>query len=385
MIVEDGNLYPKEEELTEVLECGSPPKPPPNDLSSGGTQDDAPARKSLILAYLCYFTGGFAGLHLMYLERDYHALLHVLTFGGYYGAGTLLDLFLILSYTSTPSAYKRSLTQLQRDHFPRPPISPFIAFQQIIAGCMVRSMVQSALPAGTPWYLAAACLPLASSTAVWLTGRVKGTDGSFPRTLAWSYLYHLVHSLGLGSSLTLWGASPPLGALVGFTRSRRYGGGSLRIRAHRKKLYVGAIVLVLVLKGSYLYNNASVTLKGKDVPLREALSDFLSSEEWQRLQSQLTLLVAQARELGLRAALHALFAPTHTGMTVEEACVVLGVGEEAEVVEVKKRFRALTLEFHPDKQPPEAREEASSKFMVIRTAYDTLMNMKKKKMGRAEL
>lgn len=43
---------------------------------------EVPPQKSLLVAYLMYFCGGFFGLHHFYLGRDDHAILWCTTFGG---------------------------------------------------------------------------------------------------------------------------------------------------------------------------------------------------------------------------------------------------------------------------------------------------------------
>ncbi|KAF7716415.1 Uncharacterized protein PECH_005292 [Penicillium ucsense] len=46
--------------------------------------------------------------------------------------------------------------------------------------------------------------------------------------------------------------------------------------------------------------------------------------------------------------------------------------------EIRSAYRNLTLMFHPDKQPPHLRESAEQHFKRIQTAYDTLMDTKKR-------
>lgn len=55
---------------------------------------------------------------------------------------------------------------------------------------------------------------------------------------------------------------------------------------------------------------------------------------------------------------------------------ILGVPESASADEIKKKFRELAREFHPDKHPGDVESEA--KFKKINQAYETLGNEKKR-------
>lgn len=46
--------------------------------------------------------------------------------------------------------------------------------------------------------------------------------------------------------------------------------------------------------------------------------------------------------------------------------------------QIRSAYRSLTLSFHPDKQPPELREAATRHYHRIQTAYDTLIDPKKR-------
>lgn len=46
--------------------------------------------------------------------------------------------------------------------------------------------------------------------------------------------------------------------------------------------------------------------------------------------------------------------------------------------QIRAAFRTLTLSFHPDKQPAELRDAATKQYRRIQTAYETLMDPKKR-------
>ena len=51
---------------------------------------------------------------------------------------------------------------------------------------------------------------------------------------------------------------------------------------------------------------------------------------------------------------------------------VLGVAKNAEAAEIKKAYRKLALQYHPDRNPGD--KEAEEKFKEAAEAYDVLSN-----------
>ena len=57
---------------------------------------------------------------------------------------------------------------------------------------------------------------------------------------------------------------------------------------------------------------------------------------------------------------------------------ILGVQTNASATDIKKAYRKLALKWHPDKNPPEKREEADKKFKDISEAYAILSDTEKR-------
>jgi DnaJ-class molecular chaperone len=64
---------------------------------------------------------------------------------------------------------------------------------------------------------------------------------------------------------------------------------------------------------------------------------------------------------------------------------VLGISREASADEIKRAYRALSLKWHPDRCPPDKKDEAQSKFQEIGAAYETLSDENRRQEYNAEL
>lgn len=65
-----------------------------------------------------------------------------------------------------------------------------------------------------------------------------------------------------------------------------------------------------------------------------------------------------------------------------DAYDTLGINPDADAEQIKKAFRRLSLQYHPDKlmgQPASAVEKANGKFLEIKAAHDILSNEERKK------
>lgn len=59
---------------------------------------------------------------------------------------------------------------------------------------------------------------------------------------------------------------------------------------------------------------------------------------------------------------------------------ILGVDRNASQEEIKKAYKKQAMEWHPDRQPPEKREEAQKRFSQVANAYETLSDPNKRQM-----
>jgi len=107
----------------------SPAAPPAPAPAPGGTAGGAPP-KSLLVAYTLWALplllppAGLLGLHHLYLGRDVHAALYMLSFGGL-GLGWLRDGVRLGAYLrqAAPCSEERELERRRRELYPRPGVA----------------------------------------------------------------------------------------------------------------------------------------------------------------------------------------------------------------------------------------------------------------------
>jgi len=179
---------------------GSPTEPVPG---AGGTM-----AKRLLVAYGLWALGGPLGLHHIYLGRDSHALLWMLTLGGF-GGGWLWDFWHLPSWVAAANG-----AGAPRDRGGTvPALSPLRLAGQVTVGMYFG--LAAAL--GLPWVPALLAQPLAVGLGVQLVSSVGDQTAEAPSTLATAFLASLLFQ---GRVLAVLPAS--LAASITAQQHRRY-------------------------------------------------------------------------------------------------------------------------------------------------------------------
>ena len=241
-----------------------------------------PPQKSLTVAYALAFVAPPLGLHHVYLGRDSHAVLHLLTFG-LLGLGWMRDLLCLPRYVITSNEDPAYVAHLQAEKQLRPTPSGGVSrlLAMLILGWyfgLVLSCVPPP-PAESPWPLEAGMLleaalqSVGAAVAVYLVGVCPSTDGSLIKTMRsalaaaviarFTYLRFII-----GGQSSIWAA---LGATRAFRATRTYAlPGTFvqrRVRlsaARRLTLVVSAASVGWGAVGVGLYQRGGVTVRTAD-------------------------------------------------------------------------------------------------------------------------
>lgn len=138
--------------------------------------------KGLLVTYVLWALGGPVGLHHLYLGRDSHALLWMLTLGGG-GLGWLWEFWTLPSFVAQANGVQ---AQKRRPGEGRPPLSVLRFAAQIIVGIYFGLVALISLSSMANFYIVG--LPLAVGLGVLLVAAVGDQTSDFKNTLGAAFL-----------------------------------------------------------------------------------------------------------------------------------------------------------------------------------------------------
>ncbi|XP_054039247.1 dnaJ homolog subfamily C member 22 isoform X1 [Rissa tridactyla] len=311
--------------------------------------------KRLLVAYGLWALGGPLGLHHIYLGRDSHALLWMLTLGGF-GAGWLWDFWHIPGWVATANgvgvAGDRGGTV--------PALSPLRLAGQVTVGTYFGLV--AAL--GLPWVPVLLAQPLAVGLGVQLVSSVGDQTAEAPSVLAAAFLASFLFQ---GWVLAVLPVS--LAASVAAQRHRRYkprGTPLPRLPARLYHLGLACLAFAAPLACRGLCGAAGVL--GTLLALPRAATELLL------LPLHAIRLLAET--LGLAG--DPPPQPPTTGFGARSwsqrqqwAYEVLGLPAGASAEDVHRSYRELVKVWHPDHNRQRA-EEAQRRFIELQEAYEEL-------------
>ncbi|XP_012679659.2 dnaJ homolog subfamily C member 22 [Clupea harengus] len=330
--------------------------------------------KGLMVTYTLWAVGGVLGLHHLYLGRDSHALLWMLTLGGF-GVGWARDFFRIPAYVS--EANSEADRKRPRDAV-QPPAGPARFAGQVCVGIYFGTVALISLNSLSFFYVIV--LPLSVAAGVHLVSSVGSQTSDLWKTLPGCVFTSLIF---YGSSLSPLPIS--VVATVTATQNRKFKRtqppGPLCPRLFRLSLVLLAFSAPL---GYSIFHNTTATLYYISdcvasildmfwfLPwLRGVLEYFLLLPY--RILCMLTGGIGYSEE-AWRKVLDILL-QEHTERE-RLALKVLSMNEEATQEEITLRYRELVKIWHPDHnlhQPLEAQKM----FIKIQEAYETLSHRRK--------
>ncbi|MBN3316200.1 DJC22 protein, partial [Atractosteus spatula] len=338
--------------------------------------------KGVAVTYALWAVGGPLGLHHLYLRRDSHALLWLLTCGGF-GVGWAREIFRIPAYVEEAnqgSAGGRG----QRRRAPPPPVSPTRFAGQVCVGIYFGVVALIGLSSLSFFYLLV--LPLCVGAGVHLVSCAGHETSDLRKTLTACLLTSPIFYGRAISTLPI-----SLAASVTAAQNRRYKQPTppkpLGVRLYHLGLAWLAFTAPL---GYCVFYNTTATLSYL-VECVAALLDWLwFFPQLQRLLGFFLLLpyrvlclLTGGGELGGLGEDWEIVLEKMLWQHWErerKSREVLSVSSDASLDEITQSYRELVKLWHPDHNPQRP-EEAAERFLQIQEAYKTLLSLHKTQRG----
>lgn len=352
------------------------------EVNINSSAEPTTASKSLLVAYLCWLTGGLFGLHHLYLGRDDHAFITFATCGGYFFMGLIRDLWRLPEYVKDANnepAYLEWLQAQMRAH-EQPPQSYVRQLGMMIMGNVFAYLVEYAIPSELMSDLAVTIskhllVPFGSALGVWTVANVGRHQGSLSKPVMAAYfaasfsVIFIYNFKPLGSIATI--------AALGVSRHYR----KWRMIPKRPKSMIWRLSVYSFCTGLYcflLFSSLyfSCTLEDpeteKPIKCRDALSNFMSSSAYLKLSEALWQLVEHARHQGFSGLWREVMQEFDLSGR-SQALATLGLSEGATTKEIVAAYKKLSREFHPDKERDESKKlDKHEKFIQVQEAYGKL-------------
>ena len=368
----------------------------------------------LVIAYILWFIAPTLGLYHIYLGRDRHCFLHVISFG-YFGLGWLRDGWRMPSYLRAATASTAWLAhqQSERSLHPTPPfwlsarLVACIAFGghfSLLLRCLWPPADESPLPPLMDAWMIAGLGALGTALGVHLVGTIAPHEARFLPTLIGcaagtalaAAARQQARQQGQPDGPTEW--LPLVGAIAGLRYTVRYaplqqqrrGGGMVR-RTLRIALCVGA-----VWGGACVgvYQHGETTVDTPQGPqkwrVKQGVHNLLRSPVWSQGWQFFRTLLEEEEVRGARESYDWQRAWRKAASSMDltgerHARSVLGIeDDDVEWSTIKQAFRAKALEHHPDKHAGASeaeREAAAARFRECQEAFDTLKELHRKEGG----
>uniref|UniRef100_A0A669PZ85 DnaJ homolog subfamily C member 22 n=1 Tax=Phasianus colchicus TaxID=9054 RepID=A0A669PZ85_PHACC len=313
--------------------------------------------KRLLVAYGLWALGGPLGLHHLYLGRDSHALLWMLTLGGF-GAGWLSDLWHLHHWVATANSTRRQHRRAV------PALSPILLVGQVVVGTYFGLVAALALP----WVPQLLAQPLAVGLGVLLTASVGEQSTKAHRVLTAAFLTSLLFQAQLLAVLP-----SSVAAGMAAQRHRCYQhpvGPPLRLRARLFCLGMAYMAFAVPVGYRLLHSTAGALGWVGTIPMRS-----LQSLAWMLgLLRAYIYIGCMWLILGCLGGKHweewGLLLP-HPIESLFCLFQVLGIQPGSGIEEVQRSYRELVKVWHPDHNRQRV-EEAEQRFIELQEAYEAL-------------
>ncbi|XP_055520430.1 dnaJ homolog subfamily C member 22 [Leucoraja erinacea] len=330
--------------------------------------------KRLLITYVLWALGGPLGLHHIYLGRDSHALLWMVTFGGF-GIGWIREFWQLPKYVQNANIRYQ---KIQRKRDPQPSMKIIRPLGKFVVGVYFGIIALLSLSPLSGFYIIV--LPLAITLGVHLVANVGEETSNIKATMSGSFVTSIIF---FGRPI----ATVPISIVASIvsTQHRHYKtpndtADNLSVRLYR----LGLAWLAFSMPISYcIFHNTTVTI----TYITDTISFILDSVRifpWVGgLLESILLLPYHTWKLstggtglahGNTQEWEKIFASISAIQTDREklAYRVLGLHREATLEEINKSYRELVKRWHPDHNQHNL-NEAEQQFLEIQAAYELLV------------
>uniref|UniRef100_A0A8C5P0P9 DnaJ homolog subfamily C member 22 n=1 Tax=Jaculus jaculus TaxID=51337 RepID=A0A8C5P0P9_JACJA len=332
--------------------------------------------KGLLMTYALWAIGGPVGLHHLYLGRDSHALLWMLTLGGG-GLGWLWEFWKLPNFVAQANRVQGHKQRSGEEGIP--PLSLIRFAAQVMVGIYFGLVALISLSSMAGFYIVG--LPLAVGLGVLLVAAVGNQTSDFKNTLGAAFL---TSPIFYGRPIAILPIS--VAATITAQKHRRYKAAveseALSVRLYRLGLaflaFTGPLAYSALCNTAATLSYAVETLESflgwfNCLPLLGRLMEsafflpyriwwilvgdpgFDKSQEWEKLYEFVHGVPDEKRQLAYQA---------------------LGLSEGASNEEIHRSYRELVKVWHPDLNRHQM-EEAQRHFLEIQAAYEVLSQPRK--------
>ncbi|XP_069509908.1 dnaJ homolog subfamily C member 22 [Ambystoma mexicanum] len=337
--------------------------------------------KRLLVTYALWSLGGPFGLHHIYLGRDSHALLWMLTFGGF-GMGWLWEFWRIPGFVAEANRRPEAEKKLQ-DRAPAMSFTRLLG--QMLIGIYFGIVAVIGLSSLGSFYFIG--LPLAVGLGVYLVASLGNQTSDLVRTMVAAFV---TSPIFYGRSISMLPIS--IVATVTAQQCRRYKSPkpereeNLSLRLYRLGLAYLAFTAPLAYSAFY---NTTVTINY----IAESIGAIL---DWLSIFPTLSALLEGVLLLpyhcwtlitggrgfgsGYFSEWENIYQFVHSFQQEKQdlAYKVFGLDRAANLEDIQRSYRELVKLWHPDHNRHRL-QEAEQRFIEIQEAYETLSRMRKTK------
>ena len=260
--------------------------------------------KSVTMAYVCWLVGGLFGLHHFYLGRDKQALVWLVTLGGFV-VGAARDAFKMREYVLEANYDNAEYVERTERHTRLTKAPAFVStrfFSCLLVATFYTFVLRHMVVmndegdgefATLRLFVQFVATPTLVATLVYLVG----TEGPYRCHIKWpmlgAYLMIAIDWLRLASLKEQSYVSAPLAATLMLNWNVRWATADERRQEKARRgrctlkrvaVFATSCLVVSLLAGAFVLNNTQVVVHGRQMPLSEAIREFLNSSEFAELR-----------------------------------------------------------------------------------------------------